>query len=135
MFAFMSRLLGWNRQSKRAPARRPARPRLQCEALEDRQMLSVFGEFQVSAPTVYQFGGRYESANASSAYNRSVVVWRTDYGTTDSDIRAQLYDGVGNRVGGEFGIATSTKKEHAPAVAMDSQGNFVVAWTLDYSST
>jgi hypothetical protein len=66
---------------------------------------------------------------------RSVVVWTDTRSSLDSDIKAQLFDSLGRKVGAEITIATGREKQHSPSVAMDSRGNFVVAWTMDFSST
>src|SRR5262249_36238657 len=73
-----------------------------------------------------------ESANATSADGSRVVVW-TDYSTGNGDIKAQRFDAVGHRVGGEISVTSLNLNEHEPDVAMDANGNFVVVWTRDES--
>ena len=70
-----------------------------------------------------------DSDNASSANGSSVVVWTDTFSDTDHDIRAQLFNAAGAKVGPEIAVSLSTLDENSPAVAMDSHGNFVVSWT------
>src|SRR5262249_32946452 len=110
----------WNRPS--------FRPRL--EALEERWCPSLGGrEIQVNT-TIDQ--DQAESANATSANGSRVVVW-TDYSTGNGNIKAQRFDGIGHRVGGEISVAATVETEHEPDVAMDANGNFVVVWTVGKS--
>ena len=45
------------------------------------------------------------------------------------DIYAQRYDSSGNPVGSEFQVNTyTTQEQYEPSVAMDADGNFVIAW-------
>jgi hypothetical protein len=112
---------------------RPRRCHLEIEVLEDRLTPSRSGlEFSVN--TEY-LKNQYESANASSLNGRSVVVWTHRFSSTDTDIRAQVYDDAGNRVGSEIHVANGTKNESQPAVAMNGRGDFVVVWTEDYTSS
>src|SRR5262245_14747122 len=70
--------------------RRPLSARPACEALEDRNLLSLnAGESQVNTREV---NDQYASANASSANGRSVVVWTDEWSSSDTDIYAQIYD-------------------------------------------
>jgi S-layer family protein len=67
---------------------------------------------------------------ASNAAGEFVVAWQT-YGRDGSGfgIFAQRFDGSGLRRGGEFQVNTwTTAYQYRPAAAMDSSGNFVVAW-------
>ncbi len=57
-----------------------------------------------------------------------VVVWQ-GYGAEGYGIYAQQYSG-GTTSGGEFNVSgPTTAQQLAPSVAMDSAGDFVVAWT------
>jgi len=56
----------------------------------------------------------------------------TENSTTDSDIRAQIYDAAGKKVGGAISVTLTKERESEPIVAMDARGNFVVAWTYDF---
>jgi hypothetical protein len=133
MFARLSNLLGRSWVRRPAPARRPARTRLGCEALEVRDVPALLGpsDFMVNTATNLT---QYESVNATNfSGTRSVVVWTHEYSSTDKDIRAQIYDGNGNKVGGEIWVASSGRNEYAPSVGMDAAGNFVVAWTDNWN--
>ncbi len=59
-----------------------------------------------------------------------VVVWERYFGATLRDeIRGQRYSSDGTQLGTEFSINTyTTLNQQNPAVAMDSNGNFVVVW-------
>jgi hypothetical protein len=106
---------------------------LGCEALEVRDVPSVGYEFGVNTDTAR---AQFEPVNATSPDGtRSVVVWTSETSPGNTDIKAQVYDGNGGKIHGEFTVASSSKKEHSPSVAMDDKGNFVVVWTLDWSST
>ncbi|MCI0465298.1 MAG: hypothetical protein L0Z62_50900 [Gemmataceae bacterium] len=114
-------------------SRRPLSARPACEALEDRNLLSLFrGEGQVNTREVRD---QYASANASAANGRSVVVWTDEVSDSNTDIRAQIYDDSGSPDGVELVIAGDSRGEHSPAVAMDAHGNFAVAYVLRFSST
>lgn len=114
------------------PRRRRARkPSL--ESLETRQLLSFIGsEHPVSSVTDSR--SDYGSANASSAYGTSVVVWTHQYSSTDRDIYAQRYDIFGNKVGGIVYVDTSGTDSGSPSVSMDAYGNFAVTYNNYYSN-
>jgi len=58
-----------------------------------------------------------------------VVVWQDDSGA-DSAIRAQRYDALGNRLGGEIAIVVSAGNDHElPSVTALADGGFYVTWT------
>ena len=75
------------------------------------------------------YGVQDSPAVASDAKGDYVVVW-VIYGLNGgaSDIVGQRYDQYGQAQGGEFLIDTYTGDAAAPAVAMDSAGDFVVVW-------
>jgi hypothetical protein len=117
--------------------------RLKCEQLEGRLCPSLLGpEIHVNTKMALD---QYESANASAANGRHVVVW-TDQGQAplidvfgggktvyiySTAIKAQLYDANRAKVGGEIVVAPLgyfLQVSH-PVVAMDGVGNFAVAWT------
>jgi hypothetical protein len=81
-------------------------------------------EFRVNTSTA---GDQYPSAVAMSPKGDFIVVW--DGPATDNyDILGQRYSADGAALGGEFRISETTGFQGHPAVAKDSQGNFVVAW-------
>jgi hypothetical protein len=57
------------------------------------------------------------------------VVWDLSLTFDDYDIRGRSYDNAGVAQGAELGVnAYTTGFQAAPAIAMNDQGNFVVAW-------
>ena len=61
-----------------------------------------------------------------------VVTWAgyDDSATNDPGIRAQVYDGTGTKVGGEFFVSDpAVNEQFAPDVAVLASGDFVVGWT------
>jgi hypothetical protein len=59
-----------------------------------------------------------------------VVVWQGNGATDGAGIYAQRYNASGAAQGSEFRVnATTSGTQSDPAVAMDANGNFVVAWT------
>jgi Ca2+-binding RTX toxin-like protein len=82
-------------------------------------------------------GEQIESSIAALLDGGFVVVWRDDY-PTDSVIRGQRYDAVGNKVGGEIDISGPTFQlgdQSLPSVTGLADGGFYVAWTDFDSST
>src|SRR5262249_41715201 len=61
--------------------------------------------------------------------------WDHQYSATDHDIYAQRYDQTGAKVGGVITIEASTTDALYPSVAMDANGNFVVAWEYFYAAS
>jgi hypothetical protein len=58
-----------------------------------------------------------------------VIVWEGTGPGDDYGIYAQRYNAAGQKQGGEFRVNTTLPlAQHAPAVAMDADGDFVVAW-------
>lgn len=87
----------------------------------------VSPSFQVNTTTIdYQ----RLPAVAMGAAGTFVVVW--DHYTSSAsgyDIRGQLFDSAGNKVGAEFQINSyTTGWQRIPDVAMDDAGDFVVIW-------
>jgi Ca2+-binding RTX toxin-like protein len=90
------------------------------------------GEFLVNTITA---GSQGEPSVASLASGGFVVTWTdrsgsvaNDYGA--GDIRAQIYDHMGAKVGGELLVNTNTfVAQIRPAVATLPTGGFVVTWT------
>jgi hypothetical protein len=88
-------------------------------------------EFQVNTYTTsYQF----DPSLALDGAGRFVVAW-SSFGSNGSDesgssIQGQRYSVNGSPIGGEFQVNTYvTGGQDQPAVAADSQGNFIVVWT------
>ncbi len=92
--------------------------------------------FRVNATVQYD---QVNPAVAMDDFGRFVVVWATagtDYGFFN-DIRGQVFDSRGERVGSEFQVSTPVaglnlepgRAENNPAVAMNGRtGDFVVVW-------
>jgi hypothetical protein len=122
----------WARSGTRpAAAPRAARQPLQCEALEDRILLSLSGAEALvnTTKTAVQSDATSATANNGS----SVVVWSEVKSSADRDVKAQRFDASGRKVGGEILVASGRTNQHDPQVAMDARGNFVVVWTHDWS--
>ncbi len=117
----------------------PSARRLQFENLEPRQLLTANHiaavkvidaagiEFQANTFTA---GNQQDPKVASDAAGDYVAVWQS-YGQngTGFDIYAQLYNASGATCGSEFLVNTATMgNQQNPSVAMDSNGDFVVAW-------
>jgi hypothetical protein len=85
------------------------------------------GEFRVNAFTT---GNQFNAAAAAHPSGSFVVVWRS-LGQDGSvyGIFGQRYDATGTPQGGEFPVNSyTTNNQRDPRVAMDADGNFVVAW-------
>jgi hypothetical protein len=89
-------------------------------------------EFQVNT---YIAGDQIQPAVAADADGDFVVVWECDVGRSgDSDaaeVRAQRYNAAGLPQGEGFRVSSSMASDyyqHGPAVAMDQDGDFAIAW-------
>jgi hypothetical protein len=83
-------------------------------------------------------GGRSPQHNPSVAMDSQgnfVVTWITDYSTSDQDIHAAIFRANGTRVGNEMVVASTPKNEYDPSVAMAANGNFVISYTYQFSSS
>jgi hypothetical protein len=78
----------------------------------------------------YTTSSQSEAAVAMDGDGDFVVVWTGPLaGTTDTQIFAQRFDAAGVAQGTEFQVSTSTMNgDWSPSVAMDADGDFVVAW-------
>jgi hypothetical protein len=87
-------------------------------------------EFRVNTYTV---GDQSEAEVAMDGAGNFVVVWRdSSQDGSGYGIFAQRFAASGVPVGGEFRVNTYTTANQArPVVALDSSGNFVVAWEGD----
>jgi hypothetical protein len=115
---------------KAAPShtRRPRRHQLGLEALEGRQLLSIGAELAGNASVL---GTQVLPASASAPDGRSVLVW-VDRGTSSSSnerIEYRVFDKNGNAVTSDKIVPASGGDVDTPAVAVDHNGNFVIAWT------
>ena len=133
MKKLLSRVFGELRRVE-GKSHKKFRPRF--EALEERDLMSVGPEFHIN--TKVQFNQHSVAVASQPAANGgSVAVWADQFNAagTDIDIRAQRFDGAGNKVGNEIIVAGSARSETSPSVSMDFRGNFVVVWTDQVSST
>lgn len=107
-------------------------PRLRLESLESRDVPSlvpVGPEFQVNTLTD---GNQVLQSVAMDSAGEFVIAWRSG-GFSTADIVAQRFDTTGMALGSEFRVNTNTAgSQNSPCVAMDADGDFVVAWS-DYS--
>ncbi len=90
----------------------------------------VGNQFRVNT---YYTNNQVDPAVAADAYGNFVVVWATAAQSSSyfNDVRGQLFDFNGQRVGNEFLVNTVNipgDSEVHPAVAMNYSGNFVVSW-------
>jgi hypothetical protein len=82
-------------------------------------------------------GAQDSPAVASDASGAYVVVWVVygQGGGSGGDIVGQRYDQYGQAQGAQFVINTyTTDNQSAPSVAMDAEGDFVVAWAGEGAS-
>ena len=86
------------------------------------------GEFQVNAYTTNQ---QDAPAVAMDAAGKFVVTWRSvGQDGSNSAIAARRYDAAGVAQGSEFIVNTyTTNDQYEPSIAMDSDGDFVIAWS------
>lgn len=106
--------------------------RVSLEPLERRRLLALtgLGEFPVNSTTA---GDQFAPAVAADRDGAFVAVWVSD-GQDGSGlgIFARRYSPAGVPLGAEFQVNTITAGTQAlPAVAMDPDGDFVVAWASE----
>jgi len=94
----------------------------------------VGDDFQVNSTTS---GNQLRPSVAMDPAGRFLVAW-SNYGICPADssgcVEAQLFDAAGLPIGGELQVNSySTGFQGDPTVAMDAQGNSVIAWTSDGS--
>ena len=84
-------------------------------------------EFQVNT---YTTGGQNSPSVAMDSDGDFVVAWHSFAQDGDNNgIFAQRYDAAGVATGSEFQVNTyTTLGQRRPSVAMDAEGDFVVAW-------
>jgi hypothetical protein len=85
-------------------------------------------EFQVNT---YTTASQLTAALAMDPRGNFVVVWRSNNQDGDNEgIFGQRYDAAGVPQGAEFQVNThTTNGQYSPAIAMDTEDNFVVVWT------
>jgi hypothetical protein len=83
-------------------------------------------EFRVNSFTT---GGQRHAAVAMDPAGDFVVVWESGRDGSGDGVYAQRYNALGAPQGAEFRVNTyTTNEQYLPSVAMDDNGNFVVAW-------
>jgi len=87
-------------------------------------------EFRVNSFTLSHQRGPSVAMKADGDF---VIVWESnDQDGSDSGIFAQRFDPFGNPQGSEFQVNSFTSNsQFKPSVAIDSDGDFVVAWSSD----
>ncbi|MEZ0368414.1 MAG: hypothetical protein ACAI44_04920 [Candidatus Sericytochromatia bacterium] len=87
-------------------------------------------EFRVNTGTTL---AQNKPAVAMAADGEFVVAWRSQaQDGDDAGIYAQRYNSSGSALGSEFQVNTyTTDTQDLPAVAADSDGNFVIAWNSE----
>jgi hypothetical protein len=84
------------------------------------------GDFVVNN---FRTGNQEDNAVAIDSSGNFVVAWKSNNGASSSDIYARRFDALGNP-GAEFRVNDFvTSAQEKPAVAMDGNGDFVIAWT------
>ncbi|MGY4329402.1 VCBS repeat-containing protein [Bradyrhizobium sp. LB7.2] len=93
----------------------------------DQTGAAVGGEFQINTHTT---NDQINASVAGLSTGGFVVAWEsTGQDGSGGGIYGQIYDGSGNRVGGEFPINTYTSNgQGSPRVAAFPDGSFVVVW-------
>lgn len=87
----------------------------------------IGGEFQISATDNGSYNHPVIGLDESGNF---VVSWRERKPNQPDNIVAQRFGGNGEKIGNEFQVNTANLGyEDAPALAMDKDGNFVVAWS------
>src|SRR5262245_60987553 len=102
---------------------RPSNVRLQLERLEPREVPAF-----LNTPAIV---ANYVVSDPSSAVNAAgtrVVVW-SQGNAIDSDVWAQRYNAVGDKIGTAIRVTSTTDQEIEPDVAIDGAGNFYVSYT------
>src|SRR5262245_42517035 len=119
----------FNRCSEYRPSGR-ARPRLETlEARDAPAIVPVGSEFRVNTYTAATTFRGNPALAADSAGN-FVVTWLSYLQDGSGEgVYAQRFDASGNPIGGEFRANTfTTGDQEYPSVAMDADGDFVIAW-------
>jgi hypothetical protein len=138
----------FNSRSDRRRNRNLNRNRPSLESLEGRQLLSLGAEFPtpINTPSSSPFirSTSSSSANASSANGSSVVVFTSTVSTvlpvqnavpvqnlllSHNEVLAQRLNSAGGKVGPAILVSSNSTDQSIPSVAIDNQGDFVVAWT------
>ena len=132
MVAFLRRTFReWSRTGTREGTRPSPGRCLICEPLEGRMLLSLSPAqlFANSLPAADH------AVVASYPGGRSVDAWQVANTSLDHDIKAQIFNASGRKFGGVLTVAGGRENQYAPTVAVNASGQFVVAWTMDFTQT
>src|SRR5262245_4971921 len=111
----------------RAPVRRNAIAA--CQALERRMLLSLSPSGVEFRANTFTTGAQQFPAVASYADGDFFVVWEVNGSGDGNGVFAQRYNAAGAAQGTDFLVNTSTTFSQSDAtVAMDADGDFVIAW-------
>ncbi len=120
------------RKNERRSALKQASRRPTVERLEGRNVPALFGvESHVNSVTVSE---QFDSVTASSPNGQHVVVWAHHISVNHSQLRAQIYNASGGKVGPER-ILASVPDVSQPSVCMDNYGRFFVSYNRYRSGT
>jgi len=64
-----------------------------------------------------------------------VVTWVDQVSSNDTDIKAQRFSSTGALRGSTIIVASDSKNEEIPTIGIDSNGNFVIAWQLQFNAS
>jgi serralysin len=90
---------------------------------------TIGGEILVNSTT----GAKQGEHRLVTLDNGNVIIAWTDYssGTASADVRGQIIDPAGNKVGGEFLITGTAGRQFTPVLQSLASGGFVAAWLDD----
>ncbi len=98
--------------------------RLTLECLESRDAPAV-----LNSPVLIANGVIDRPESAANASGAHVVVWTQRNGVLDTDIYAQRFNALGDKIGAAIRVTTSGDNESEPDVCVDASGNFTVSYT------
>ena len=78
---------------------------------------------------------QYDPAVAMNASGQFVVAWTLQFSTTDTDVHATLFNADGTVKAGDFGVATSWKREFDASAGIAADGSFDISYTLQFNSS
>ncbi len=128
-------VISWTDYNESIISDMAARPSNIVAQVYDAEGRAVGGEFTVNSTT---YGYQSQTVMAALDKGRFVVAWYDD-GSSDwdgqSDIRAQIFDRNGQKIGTEFVVNTTISGGQAhPSIDALADGRFIVSWT-DFSQT
>jgi Ca2+-binding RTX toxin-like protein len=123
--------------SVRTTSKHRAVSRVWFELLERRMLLSLSAAGAEFRANTFTAGSQSDAAIAADSNGNFVVAWSSDgQDGSSGGIYAQRYNAAGVKQGAEFRVNTVTLNAQSdPAVAMDADGDFVIAWTSSDGSS